>query len=97
MFVESFDSGFQQPDDRGGSSSAVARMEAGQNTIPASGAAVPAKSRSNSDSGLSPNIRSVIIDPEPNQLSDYASHTYNIALYMMQPKNYIKLLWCLTV
>jgi hypothetical protein len=92
LFVESFDSGFQQPDDRGGSSSAVARMEAGQNTIPASGAAVPAKSRSNSDSGLSPNIRSVIIDPEPNQLSDYASHTYNIALYMMQPKNYIKLL-----
>ena len=32
------------------------------------------------------------IDPRPNQLDNYASYTYNIALYMLTPKNYVRML-----
>ena len=32
------------------------------------------------------------IDPRPNQLSDYASYTYNAELFMMSPKRYVGLL-----
>ena len=42
--------------------------------------------------GLSPQVNEIVINPKPNQLSSYASHTYNIALYMLQPANYVKLL-----
>ena len=32
------------------------------------------------------------IDPRPNPLDNYASYTYNIALYMLTPKNYVRML-----
>tara|TARA_R110000782_G_scaffold78730_2_gene156799 strand:+ start:128 stop:2833 length:2706 start_codon:yes stop_codon:yes gene_type:complete len=78
------------PDNVLGSGVAVAKMTAGQNVITANGTARNSKSRDGG--GLSPNFESISIDPRPNQLSDYASHTYNIALYMLQPANYVKLL-----
>jgi hypothetical protein len=35
---------------------------------------------------------SVTIDPQRNLLDDYASYTYNIALYMLTPKTYVNLM-----
>ena len=32
------------------------------------------------------------INPQPNILNNFASYTYNIALYMMSPKTYVKLM-----
>jgi hypothetical protein len=62
------------------------------NPMTPSGTAINAGARNESSNGLSPQVQTISIDPQPNQLSDYASHTYNIALYMLQPKNYVKLL-----
>ena len=46
----------------------------------------------NSNSGLTANIAEVVIDPRVNDLSDFASYTYNLELFMTSPKRYIELL-----
>tara|TARA_R110000803_G_scaffold108490_1_gene176754 strand:+ start:2602 stop:5385 length:2784 start_codon:yes stop_codon:yes gene_type:complete len=71
----------------------VAAPTNSENIMSAGGSAMAANARNNSAAdGLSPNFDSISIDPLPNQLSDYASHTYNIALYMLQPAEYVKLM-----
>ena len=69
----------------------VARPGSATNTITANGNAKSARSQ-NANSGLGVKADDVSINPRPNQLTDFASFTYNIALYMMQPKEYIRLL-----
>ena len=46
----------------------------------------------NSNSGLTANIAEVVIEPRVNDLSDFASYTYNLELFMTSPKRYIELL-----
>ena len=77
--------------DDGGEDSKVAAPKDSSNVMTANGTARNSKSRNGGDA-KSPSQESVKIDPRPNQLSDYASHTYNIALYMMQPAEYVKLM-----
>ena len=36
--------------------------------------------------------KNVFIEPRPNQLSDFASFTYNIELFMLSPKRYVQCL-----
>jgi len=77
--------------DDGGEDSKVAAPKDSSNVMTADGTARNSKSR-NGGGAKGPSQESVKIDPRPNQLSDYASHTYNIALYMMQPAEYVKLM-----
>jgi hypothetical protein len=85
VFGETFESDdFRQP-------TGVASPKSATNVMTADGTAKNSKSRNGGDA-KSPSQESVKIDPRPNQLSDYASHTYNIALYMMQPAEYVKLM-----
>ena len=85
VFGETFESDdFRQPN-------GVASPKSATNVMTANGTARNSKSRNGGDA-KSPSQESVKIDPRPNQLSDYASHTYNIALYMMQPAEYVKLM-----
>ena len=69
----------------------VARPGSATNTITANGNATSARSQ-NANSGLQANVSDISITPRPNQLTDFASYTYNIALYMMQPKQYVRML-----
>ena len=77
--------------DDGGEDSIVAAPKDSSNVMTADGTAKNSKSR-NGGGAKNPSQESVKIDPRPNQLSDYATHTYNIALYMMQPAEYVKLM-----
>ena len=69
----------------------VAKPSSATNTISATGNVKSATSQ-NINSGLGVKADDVSVNPRPNQLTDYASYTYNIALYMMQPKEYVRML-----
>jgi hypothetical protein len=43
-------------------------------------------------SGLTANVKEIEINPRRNELNNYSSYTYNIALYMLTPKEYIKMM-----
>jgi hypothetical protein len=62
----------------------------GQNQTVGGGGSAAGNSR-DTGAGLraDPNAK---IDPRPNQLDKYSSYTYNIALYMLTPKNYVRML-----
>ena len=77
--------------DGGGEDSIVAAPEESSNTVVADGAPQPAVAN-DPQSGLSTGNKKIEISPRPNQISNFASHTYNIALYMMSPKEYVKML-----
>ena len=42
--------------------------------------------------GLTANVKEIKIDPRINELNNYSSYTYNVALYMLTPKEYIKMM-----
>ena len=77
--------------DDGGEDSIVAAPKDSSNTVVADGA-VQKAAANDPQSGLSTGNKKIEISPRPNQISDFASHTYNIALYMMSPKEYVKML-----
>lgn len=62
-------------------------------TVKADGRPRDANSNSNQGSGaFKTNIDDVKIDPQENELNDFASYTYGITLWMMSPNEYVKLL-----
>ena len=69
--------------------SKVAAPTGSENTMTAGGKATKASNKQKS--GLTANLDTFTIDPRPNDLSNFASFTYNIALYMMSPKRYVEL------
>ena len=69
--------------------SKVAAPTDSENTMTAGGKATKASNKQKS--GLTANLDTFTIDPRPNDLSNFASFTYNIALYMMSPKRYVEL------
>jgi len=77
--------------DDGGEDSIVAAPKDSSNTVVADGA-VQKAAANDPQSGLSTGNKKIEISPRPNQISNFASHTYNIALYMMSPKEYVKML-----
>ena len=42
--------------------------------------------------GLAANVKEIEINPRRNELNNYSSYTYNVALYMLTPKEYIKMM-----
>ena len=77
--------------DDGGEDSIVTAPRDSSNTVVADGA-VQRAAANDPQSGLSTGNKKIEISPRPNQISSFASHTYNIALYMMSPKEYVKML-----
>ena len=43
-------------------------------------------------SGLTANVKEIEINPRRNELNNYSSYTYNMTLYMLTPKEYIKMM-----
>ncbi len=52
----------------------------------------PRDATSQTKVSLSPVVENIIIEPRDNVLRNYSSYTYNIALYMLSPKSYVKML-----
>ena len=77
--------------DDGGEDSIVSKPTDSENTMTAGGKATKASDKA-AISGLTAQLDTISIDPRPNQLSNFASFTYNLALYMMGPKRYVELL-----
>lgn len=69
----------------------VASETAAPNTMAAQGQATTVNGGQSSDQ-LTADISNIEINPQPNQLSDFASYTYNLELYMLSPKNYVQML-----
>ena len=78
-------------DDFSSMDSKVAEPTDSENTMTAGGKATKASDKA-AISGLTAQLDTISIDPRPNQLSNFASFTYNLALYMMGPKRYVELL-----
>jgi hypothetical protein len=72
-----------------GSSNSVSPPSSAPNVQSAQGSSRPA---GGTGSGDLTSPLEIEIDPRPNQLSDYASYTYNAELFMMSPKRYVGLL-----
>lgn len=71
--------------------SQVASPSAAPNTVQAQGNALPANAQG-TNSGLTSDIDNITIEPRLNQLSDFASYTYNIELFLLSPKRYVSVL-----
>ena len=69
----------------------VAAATGSPNAVQAQGAALPANAQG-TNSGLTSNIDDISIEPRLNQLSDFASYTYNIELFLLSPKRYVSVL-----
>lgn len=69
----------------------VASATSAPNTITAQGAATTVNGGQSADQ-LTADISNIEINPQPNQLSDFASYTYNLELYMLSPKNYVQMI-----
>ena len=59
-------------------------------TVQAAKSAASKKTRGKG-AGLQADLN-VKIDPRPNELDNFSSYTYNVALYMLKPKDYVKML-----
>jgi len=68
----------------------VAPPTAKENVKPADGSVKKAEGSGAKSSGTV--VKEVKIDARPNQLSGYASHTYNLSLYMISPRTYVELM-----
>ena len=84
---------FTEPDDTDGFRKTLGNKDAktAPNVQKAQGKANDANA-TNANSGLTASIAEVVIDPRVNDLSDFASYTYNLELFMTSPKEYVKLL-----
>jgi len=90
----SVDEGDESPtnfttDSGSGSSSGSSSNKPGT-TVQAAKSAASKKTRGKG-AGLQADLN-VKIDPRPNELDNFSSYTYNVALYMLKPKDYVKML-----
>jgi hypothetical protein len=84
----SVDEGDESPTNSSSSSSSSSNKPG--TTVQSAKSAASKKTRGKG-AGLQADLN-VKIDPRPNELDNFSSYTYNVALYMLKPKDYVKML-----